>query len=120
MLFGYVNLYNTILYCFLTVVKLIAVSALSNALLGRRRWDFLVVIYNRDLLFNGNGNKIEKWIYFYCFRAVENYKDAFQLIYITKMERFNSRLYFYYIDNGIDLLTVAVDLSRVPPIIVEG
>jgi len=36
------------------------------------------------------------------------------------MERFNSRLYFYCINNGIDPLTIAVDLSRVPPIIIEG
>ena len=38
----------------------------------------------------------------------------------TKIERFNSRLYFYYINNGINPLTIAVDLSRVPPIITEG
>ena len=56
----------------------------------------------------------------YCLKAVENYKDVFKLIYITKKKRFNSRLYFYYIDNGIDPSAVAVDLSRVPPIIAEG
>ena len=59
-------------------------------------------------------------MHFYCLKAVENYKDAFKLIYITEKRRFNSRLYFYYIDNGIDPLAVAVDLSRVPPIVVEG
>ena len=36
------------------------------------------------------------------------------------MERFNSCLYFYYINNRINPLTVAVDLSRVPPIVAEG
>jgi hypothetical protein len=36
------------------------------------------------------------------------------------MERFNSHLYFYYVDNRINPLAVAVDLSRVPPIIAEG
>jgi len=56
----------------------------------------------------------------YYLKAVENYKDAFQLMRITKVECFNSRLYFYYIDNGIKPLTVTVDLSRVPLIIVEG
>jgi hypothetical protein len=39
---------------------------------------------------------------------------------VTKKKRFNSRLYFYYIDNRINPLTVAVDLSRVPPIVIEG
>ena len=39
---------------------------------------------------------------------------------ITEMERFNSRLYFYCVNNRIDPLTVAVDLSRVPLVIVEG
>ena len=38
----------------------------------------------------------------------------------AKMERFNSRLYFYYVNNRINPLTVAVDLSRVPPIVAEG
>jgi len=39
---------------------------------------------------------------------------------MAKMERFNSRLYFYYINNRIDSLTITVDLSGVPPIIAEG
>ena len=56
----------------------------------------------------------------YYLRAIKNYKDTFKLIRVTKIERFNSRLYFYYINNGINPLTVTVDLSRVPLIIIEG
>ena len=56
----------------------------------------------------------------YHLRAVENYKDAFQLMRAAEIERFNSRLYFYCVNNGIDSLTVAVNLSRVPPVVVEG
>ena len=44
----------------------------------------------------------------------------FKLIHTTEKKRFNSRLYFYYINNRIDPLVVAVDLSRVPLIIIEG
>ena len=44
----------------------------------------------------------------------------FKLIRATKKKRFNSRSYFYYINNGINPLIVAVDLSRVPLIVVEG
>ena len=58
-------------------------------------------------------------MHFYCFRAVENYKDAFKLIYITKIERFNSHFYFYYINNGIDPLTIVIDLSKLPLVITE-
>ena len=36
------------------------------------------------------------------------------------MRCFNSYLYFYCVNNGINPLTVAVDLSRVPPIVAEG
>ena len=36
------------------------------------------------------------------------------------MERFNSCSYFYYVDNGIDPLTVTVNPSRLPPIVTEG
>jgi hypothetical protein len=56
----------------------------------------------------------------YCLKAVGNYKDAFKLIRATKKKRFDSRLYFYCVDNKINPLTVTVDLSRVPPIVVEG
>ena len=56
----------------------------------------------------------------YCLRAVENYKDAFQLIHATEMERFDSCLYFYCINNRINPLTIAVDLNKVPPIVAEG
>jgi len=38
----------------------------------------------------------------------------------TEIKRFNSRLYFYYINNKINPLIIAVDLNRVPPIIIEG
>ena len=56
----------------------------------------------------------------YRLRAVENYKDVFKLMYITKIKYFNSRSYFYCINNGIDPLTVTVDLSRLPPVIIKG
>jgi len=56
----------------------------------------------------------------YRFRAVKNYKDAFQLIYATKIKRFNSRLYFYYVNRRINPLTIAVELSIMPPIVIEG
>jgi len=56
----------------------------------------------------------------YRLRAVENYKDAFKLMRATKIERFDSRFYFYCIDNGIDPLAVTVDLSRVPLVVIEG
>ena len=38
----------------------------------------------------------------------------------TKLKRFNSRLYFYCVNNGINLLTIVVDLSKMPFIIVKG
>ena len=56
----------------------------------------------------------------YRLKAIKNYKEVFQLIRATKIERFNSRSYFYCIDNRIDPLTIAVDLSRVPPVVAEG
>ena len=56
----------------------------------------------------------------YRYKAVENYKDIFKLMRATEKKRFNSRLYFYYINNRINPLTIAVDLSRIPSIIIEG
>ena len=44
----------------------------------------------------------------------------FKLMRTTEKKRFNSRLYFYYINNRINPLVVVVDLSRVPLIIIEG
>jgi hypothetical protein len=45
---------------------------------------------------------------------------VFKLIRATEKKRFDSYLYFYCVDNRIDPLTVAVNLSRVPPIVIEG
>jgi len=41
-------------------------------------------------------------------------------MYIIEIEHFNSRLYFYCVNNRINPLTVTVDLSKVPPVIIEG
>jgi len=41
-------------------------------------------------------------------------------MHITKIKRFNSRLYFYYINNRINSLTIAVNLNKMPFIIIEG
>ena len=79
-----------------------------------------MVIQDYDLLFAGNGNEIKKWMYSYRLRAVKNYKEAFQFIRVTKMERFNSRSYFHCVNNKINFSTVAVDLNRVPPVITKG
>jgi len=38
----------------------------------------------------------------------------------TEIKRFNSYLYFYYINNKINPLTIAVNLNRVPLIIAKG
>ena len=59
-------------------------------------------------------------MYSYRLKAIKNYKDAFKLIRATKKKRFNSRLYFYYINNRINPLVVVVDLSRVLLVIIEG
>ena len=56
----------------------------------------------------------------YYFRAVENYKDIFKLMCATKIEHFNSRSYFYCINNRINSLAITVDLSKVPLVIAEG
>ena len=56
----------------------------------------------------------------YRLRAVKNYKDTFKLMCVTEIERFNSRSYFYYVANGINPLTITVDLSRLPLVIIEG
>ena len=64
--------------------------------------------------------KLKKWMHFYCFRAVKNYKNVFQLMHAIKIKYFNNYLYFYCIDNGINFSIVVVNLSRVPPIIVKG
>jgi len=70
--------------------------------------------------FISNKNKIIKQIYFYCFKAAGNYKNIFKLICVVKIKYFNNYLYFYCIDNRINLLTIIVDLNKVPFIIKEG
>ena len=59
-------------------------------------------------------------MYSYYLRAVKNYKDAFKLIHVTKMEYFNSHSYFYCINSGINPLTVTVDPNKLPLVVTEG
>jgi len=59
-------------------------------------------------------------MYFYCFKATKNYKNIFKLMRIAEIKRFNNCLYFYYINNGINLLTIIVNLNKVSFIIKEG
>ena len=56
----------------------------------------------------------------YRFKAAKNYKDIFKLIYVMEIDHFNSHLYFYCINNGINPLTISVNLSRVPLIAEKG
>jgi len=37
-----------------------------------------------------------------------------------EIKRFNSRLYFYCINNGINFLIITVDLNKVPFVIIKG
>jgi len=39
---------------------------------------------------------------------------------ITEIERFNSYLYFYCVDNRIIFLIIAVNLNKVPFVVIEG
>ena len=39
---------------------------------------------------------------------------------VTKIERFNSRLYFYCVNYRINSLTVTVEPSIIPHVIAEG
>ena len=41
-------------------------------------------------------------------------------MHVVETKRFNSYLYFYYINNGINFLIITVNLNRVPIIIKEG
>ena len=39
---------------------------------------------------------------------------------ITEIKHFNSCSYFYCVNNRINPLTITVDPSRLPPVVVEG
>jgi len=41
-------------------------------------------------------------------------------MHIIKIKHFNSCLYFYYVNNRINFLTIAVNLNKVPFIVIEG
>jgi len=59
-------------------------------------------------------------MYFYSFKAAKNYKNIFKLMRTVEIKRFNSYLYFYYINNRFNFLIIIVDLNRVLFTIKEG
>ena len=51
-------------------------------------------------------------MYLYYFKAAKNYKNIFKLMCVVEIKHFNNCLYFYYINNKINSLTIIVDLNK--------
>jgi hypothetical protein len=106
---GYPNMYGAIPYRFPGTVVLTGLGALSDALVGRRRWDDPAVLRERDIVLGSDRKAANQFIVDWRKRAlrlvVENMRD----IMTAEQRAYDTRSYFYCKANGIPLADLIDD-----------
>jgi len=111
---GLSNRYATIPYAFPAATQVASISAISDALIGRRRWTNPAVIAERAVLLGNDFDKTAAFISKWRSRAVQAAKDAFVLVQATKRSVFRTNSYFYRLENGITTDLLADDPNPDP------
>lgn len=73
-------------------------SALSDALVGRRRWTDPEVMAERDLILGPETNRQINWIHWYRQEAIEKVIRGFQHVKRAEREAFGLNSYFYKLE----------------------
>ncbi|KAI9767399.1 MAG: hypothetical protein M1835_007046 [Candelina submexicana] len=103
---GLANLYGVIPYRFPAAVEIRGLSALSDALIGARRWDSLEVMQERAFVLGSNREAARKFIKDWRRKALIAAVNNFRLVKKAEMAAFGTKSYFYRRDNN---LTTNVD-----------
>lgn len=111
---GLANRYATIPYAFPAATQVASISALSDALVGRRRWTDPAVLTERAVLLGNDLDKTAALISKWQDRAVEAAKDAFAIVQATERSVFGTNSYFYRLENHITTTLPADDPSPDP------
>ena len=98
-------MYGDIPYRFLVSIPLIIPSPLSQALVGRTRWDMPDVIEERDIVLGKDTKKYKLWLKDWRQKATIAYRKHFLAVQKLEMRLYGKKSYFYH----------GGDMSKAPP-----
>lgn len=99
---GHPNRYGGIPFRFPAATELMNVSAISDALMGRRTWESPAVIRERDILFGIDRTEATKLILSTRRCALNEMKQALKVMEKAERRAYGRKSFFYCRDHGID------------------
>ena len=93
---GLANRYGAISYRFAVAVEIFGLSALSDALVCRRRWDSPAVLCDRDILLGPDRKAAMELVGAIRSKMPAAAVDALQLIREAEMRAFGEKSFFYH------------------------
>jgi hypothetical protein len=94
-------LLGELFYQFPAVVELIGLGAISDVLVGRRKWDSPTVLRDRDILLGPDQEAAERYIQAWRERAVLTFQDTWEETKAFERNAFGDRSFFYCQEQGI-------------------
>jgi hypothetical protein len=98
---GLANRYGAIPFAFPAAIELGGLSALSDALVCRRRHDKYAVVTGGKLLLTDAKADVDSYLGKWRKTAVNRICEAFNLVKEAEIERFGKKSYFYRKTNGL-------------------
>jgi hypothetical protein len=102
---GKPNVYGGIPYRFPASIPLTIPSPLSQALVGRTRWDMPDVIDERDIVLGKNTEKYQRWLKDWREKATVAYRQHFLAVQKLESKLYGGKSYFYH----------GGDVAKAPP-----
>jgi hypothetical protein len=97
---GLANRYGAIPYRFPAAVELTGLGALSDALVGRRRWDSPQVLAERDVMLGPDRQAAQRYVNEWRVRATRQLLEAFRAVVAAEKAAFGGRSFFYRQDTS--------------------
>jgi hypothetical protein len=99
---GLANWYATVPYAFPAAVPFTSLSPVSDALIGRRRWDAPDVIEELDLLWYGDRDEALSHIERHRQKVIVEYRELFGKVKRAEKRVYGENSYFYCLERGVD------------------
>jgi hypothetical protein len=106
---GLPNRYGKIPYAFPAATQLNRLGPLSDALVGRIRWDDPATDVNKNTLLRGDKDEVQEYLSFWRARATKRVEHAWKLVQHAEQRAFGERSYFACKEGGTDTSTLIAD-----------
>ncbi|KAF8453402.1 hypothetical protein BDZ91DRAFT_808010 [Kalaharituber pfeilii] len=98
---GQINIHGYPTHRFPAAVALRHISALSDALIGQRRWDDPAVLIEADLVLGENENDAWDFVNSCRHRMIRAYKQNMKIIRELETYHYGKNSYYYLVDKGL-------------------